>query len=322
MSVVRGRPPGLAGGIIGASRAYCSSLRACPAPKSPTRARLSAVHMACLREGLLPSRTGRRPACATCSPRRRRLLKQPLTLPCHLHSRRWCSKCCRQCGQRRSTRVSAATIPRRTAGRVGAGGGPGGGAVWPLFPPEPQVLQEGEGEQAQERVVVQPAPRAALEVVEPQLVLELLMQLLADPPALDQGGQDLERRLGREIGYVVLALARGAVLADQPRLLPREVLPARVGRPVGHAHTQGGELGLEETFGPEPPRDGAERRRPRLEQLGRRYARGRGHRVLAGPAARLALREAERHVRRGDLLGRQDAHREAELPLREAGPAL
>src|SRR3954454_2906162 len=37
MSVVRGRPPGLAGGIRGASRAYCSSLSACPAPKSPTR---------------------------------------------------------------------------------------------------------------------------------------------------------------------------------------------------------------------------------------------------------------------------------------------
>src|SRR3954451_7464814 len=67
MSVVRGRPPGLAGGIIGASRAYCSSLRACPAPKSPTSARLSAVHMACLREGLLPSRT----ADATAPPHAR-----------------------------------------------------------------------------------------------------------------------------------------------------------------------------------------------------------------------------------------------------------
>ncbi len=55
MSGVRGRPPGLAGGIRGASGAYCSSLRACPAPKSPTNARLSAVHMACLHEGLLPS---------------------------------------------------------------------------------------------------------------------------------------------------------------------------------------------------------------------------------------------------------------------------
>src|SRR4051795_11137217 len=80
MSVVRGRPPGLAGGISGASRAYCSSLRACPAPKSPTSARLSVVHMACLQEGLLPSRTGRRPACATRSPRRRRLLKRPLSV--------------------------------------------------------------------------------------------------------------------------------------------------------------------------------------------------------------------------------------------------
>src|SRR3954453_12985201 len=55
MSVVRGRPPGLAGGIRGASRAYCSSLSACPAPKSPTKARFSAVHMACLQEGLFPS---------------------------------------------------------------------------------------------------------------------------------------------------------------------------------------------------------------------------------------------------------------------------
>src|ERR671938_11303 len=55
MSVVRGRPPGLAGRISGASTAYCSSLSACPAPKSPTKARFSAVHMACLQEGLLPS---------------------------------------------------------------------------------------------------------------------------------------------------------------------------------------------------------------------------------------------------------------------------
>jgi hypothetical protein len=55
MSVVRGRPSDLAGRVSGASRAYYSSLRAWPAPKSPTRARLSTVHMACLQEGLLPS---------------------------------------------------------------------------------------------------------------------------------------------------------------------------------------------------------------------------------------------------------------------------
>src|SRR3954447_16235751 len=57
MSVVRGRPPGFAGGISGTRRAYCSSLRACPAPKSPTKARLSAVHTARLQEGLPPSPT-------------------------------------------------------------------------------------------------------------------------------------------------------------------------------------------------------------------------------------------------------------------------
>lgn len=43
------------------------------------------------------------------------------------------------------------------------------------------MLQEGKGELAQERVVVQPTPGAALEVVEAQFVLELLVHLLADP---------------------------------------------------------------------------------------------------------------------------------------------
>ena len=77
--------------------------------------------------------------------------------------------------------MSAARMRRRTAGRLGRGGGPGSGGVPALFSPEPQVLQEGEGQQAQERVVVQPAPGAALEVVQPQLVLELLVHLFADP---------------------------------------------------------------------------------------------------------------------------------------------
>jgi hypothetical protein len=62
MSVLRGRPQGFAGGISGTSRAYCSSLKACPAPKSPTKARLSAIHMACLQEGLpLQNRRRRSP---------------------------------------------------------------------------------------------------------------------------------------------------------------------------------------------------------------------------------------------------------------------
>src|SRR5829696_6685464 len=45
MSVVRGRPPGLAGGMNGSSSRYWASLSAWPDPKSPTRTRSAAVHI-------------------------------------------------------------------------------------------------------------------------------------------------------------------------------------------------------------------------------------------------------------------------------------
>ena len=134
--------------------------------------------------------------------------------------------------------MSAATMRRRMAGRLGRGGGPGSGGVPALFPPEPQVLEEGEGELAQERVVVQAAPAPTLEVVQPQLLLELLVHLLAHPARLDQGGQGLERRVGRKVGQVVLALAGGAMLADEPRLLAGQVLPA-VRRPARRPRAPG-----------------------------------------------------------------------------------
>src|ERR1051325_2111626 len=46
MSVVRGRPPRLAGGISGSNRLNWSSVSAWPEPKSPTSARSAGVHMA------------------------------------------------------------------------------------------------------------------------------------------------------------------------------------------------------------------------------------------------------------------------------------
>src|SRR3954449_2580799 len=46
MSVVRGRPPGLAGGISGSNRRNWSSVSAWPEPKSPTSARSAGVHIA------------------------------------------------------------------------------------------------------------------------------------------------------------------------------------------------------------------------------------------------------------------------------------
>ena len=108
------------------------------------------------------------------------------------------------------------------AGRVGCGGGPG--APVPLFPPpagspEPQVLEKGEGDQRHQRVPMQARPGAALEVVEAELLLELLVRLLEHPARLDQRRQDLERRVRRKVGEVVLRLARGTALAGQPDLL-------------------------------------------------------------------------------------------------------
>src|SRR3954467_14738237 len=57
MSVVRGRPPGFAGGMNGSIRRYWSSLRAWPEPKSPTSARTSGVHIAASGKGVSPIRT-------------------------------------------------------------------------------------------------------------------------------------------------------------------------------------------------------------------------------------------------------------------------
>src|SRR4051812_11723147 len=84
---------------------------------------------------------------------------------------------------------------RRTAGRVGWGGGPGEPASL-FFPrPEPQVLEERERDHGHQRVPVQAGPGAALEVVEAELLLHPLVRLLADPARLDRGRRLLERGL-------------------------------------------------------------------------------------------------------------------------------
>jgi hypothetical protein len=78
------------------------------------------------------------------------------------------------------------------------------------------VPEEREGDQRQRRVPVQPRPRTALGAVEPQLLLESLVRLLAGPTGLEGARQPLERGLGRQVGDRVLPLARGAPLADEP----------------------------------------------------------------------------------------------------------
>ena len=60
---------------------------------------------------------------------------------------------------------------------------------------QPQTLQERERHQCQHRVVVQPAPGSPLEVIQPQLLLELLVRLLTRPPRLDRRNQRQQRRV-------------------------------------------------------------------------------------------------------------------------------
>ena len=143
----------------------------------------------------------------------------------------------------------------RTAGRLGWGGSPF------LFPPprgcEALVLQKRERDQRHQRVSVQPGPGAALEVVEAEFLLELLVRLLAHPARLDHAGQLLQGGAGRQIGEVVLLLARRAALTYQPNLLAGHVLSALVADAlrwtIGDPHPHGREASREPALGASSP---------------------------------------------------------------------
>jgi hypothetical protein len=158
-----------------------------------------------------------------------------------------------QHGHRASARRKDASSRHRTAGKLGCGGGPGGPA--PLFPPLPQakVLEEAKGDHRHERVPVQAGPGATLEVVEAEFLLELLVRLLAHPTGLDGRCQLLERDVRRQVREMVLPLAGGPVLTDQPDLCTRWVPTVAELFALGRAHPQGRELGHQRPLGPAPP---------------------------------------------------------------------
>lgn len=126
----------------------------------------------------------------------------------------------------------------RTAGRLGAGGGPGRRAV--IFSPlrpmvlgQAQVLQVGVGEARHQRVPVQPrrsVPAGAAGRRRPRA-------------RLDRANQRASRRARRQVGQVVLALARRAPLAHQPVLCPLQVPVVAPDRAVADPHAGGGEAG-------------------------------------------------------------------------------
>ena len=211
-----------------------------------------------------------------------------------------------------------ATPARRTAGRPGDGGGPGTwGFVFPRprpgLPGEAQVLHEGVGDAAHQRVPVQPGPGPAFEVAEPQLALQLLVGLLAYPARLDGGRQRPHRGARWQVGQAVFALARRTPLADQPGFLARQEPIVGPGCAIGNPDADGREPGLELALGALPP--------------GHAPPGQCGQRVLGGPRllvrhglARTSCQRGALHVRAIDLLVAGDADRPQQPPLVEGVP--
>src|SRR4051812_9796582 len=114
-------------------------------------------------------------------------------------------------------------MARRISGSDGCGGGPLGTTFFP--PPrrlQAPVLQISKGDAGHQGVAMQAGPGPALEVAEPQFLLELLVHLLAGPARLDGGDQAPQRGPLRQVAEVVLLLAAVAPFADQPEFLARQ----------------------------------------------------------------------------------------------------
>ena len=71
-----------------------------------------------------------------------------------------------------------------------------------FFPPrrcEAPGLKEGVGHLRYSRVPMQPSPGSALDVIEAECLIHLLVGLLANPACLDHCDQVLEDGLGRHV---------------------------------------------------------------------------------------------------------------------------
>ena len=103
-------------------------------------------------------------------------------------------------------------------------------------------MEEGEGDHRHQAMSVQPCPRSAFEVIKPELFLELLMCLFADPSRLDRRRKRLECGVGRQVRQIIFLLSARAPFADQPDfLLPGHGLDTTVAHAmpvaVGHPYT-------------------------------------------------------------------------------------
>ena len=122
------------------------------------------------------------------------------------------------------------------------------------------MLEEGVSNHCHERVTVKALPGSSLEVIETEFFFQLLMSLLANPSRLDGGRQGAQVRLRGQVGEIVFLLSRRPVFADEPSLVPRQMLltlvPDPLRRSVGDTHADSGKSGLELPFRTGSPTDG------------------------------------------------------------------
>jgi hypothetical protein len=113
-------------------------------------------------------------------------------------------------------------MARRSSGSVGRGGGAFGGRFFP--PPgglEPQVLEISASDTGHERVSVETSPGSALEVVEAELLLELLVRLLAYPSLARQEQPQPNRH-----GHLAPCQGQRQAIDSWPACaMPRSIVP-------------------------------------------------------------------------------------------------
>ena len=122
------------------------------------------------------------------------------------------------------------------------------------------MLEEGVSDHRHERMTMQALPGSTLEVIETEFFFQLLVSLLANPSRLDGGRQGAQAGLRRQVGEIIFFLSRRAVFADQPNLVPRQMLLTLVPNPlwwsVGDPHADRSKISLELSLRAGTPTDG------------------------------------------------------------------
>src|SRR6478736_3102743 len=116
------------------------------------------------------------------------------------------------------------------------------------------MLEEGICDHRHERMTVKALPGSSLEVIKTKFFFHLLVSLLANPSRLDGGRQGAQVGLRRQVGEIVFLLSRHPVFADEPGLLPGQMLlalvPDSLWWSVCYAHTTAAKRALSFPFVP------------------------------------------------------------------------